>query len=128
MADLLRPVDLQPVPVSRVDASFRHSGVYFLFHAGEVVYVGQSNSVLRRIGEHMSDCRKAFDSVAFIACQALNRLWLEAQYIERFRPRYNQPEIQEIPELTRKRRSGRRSAQRRNRRKFLAEQSAVYQA
>lgn len=88
MAEIV-PEELHPVHVSRLDRSFDNSGVYFLFSDEEVVYVGQSNCVLRRIGEHMSDCLKVFDGVAMLPCLDLNRLWLEEQYIKLYRPRYN---------------------------------------
>lgn len=89
MADVLAPVDLRPLPLAKLDRSFARSGVYFLFQGQEIVYVGQSADVLRRIGEHISDRLKVFDGVAFIPCQALNRVWMEEQYIKRLKPRYN---------------------------------------
>lgn len=87
--DVLAPVDLKPVGLNEVDRSFKTSGVYFLYRFGEIVYVGQSSDVLRRVGEHMADRHKEFDEVAFVPCQPLNRLWMESQYISRIRPEYN---------------------------------------
>jgi len=89
MTTLLSPVELKPIPVSEVGKALRHSGVYFLISRGIVVYVGQSGSVMRRLGEHISDLTKSFDSIATIPCDELNRLWLESQYIEKYKPLYN---------------------------------------
>lgn len=89
MVDVRVPANLERVPLSRVDRKLAKSGVYLLFDNDAVVYVGQSCSVLRRIGEHLSDRTKVFDSVALVPCSTDSRLWLERLYIERLRPRYN---------------------------------------
>lgn len=81
--------DLKPVHLSKMDRSFSKSGVYVLFDRGKAVYVGQSANVLRRVGEHISDRRKRFCSVAFVPCTTLNRLWFESHYITHFKPIYN---------------------------------------
>lgn len=67
----------------------RFPAVYFLYHRGEVVYVGQSRTLKLRIDQHLSDMAKMFDAVAFIPCP-FNRLnQLEAHYIKHLAPKYN---------------------------------------
>ena len=65
-------------------------GVYFLIHDEEIVYVGQSSNLLARVESHKVGAdRKVFNKVAFIEAP---RPWLdtvEAFYIQRFDPPYN---------------------------------------
>lgn len=109
MADLV-PAELTTIAVADIDESFDCSAVYFLFDGPTVVYVGQTWSALKRIGEHLSDGRKRFDRVAFLPCEQTNRLWLEALYIDHFKPRYNAKDLAWKPLGKRARRSRRRKA------------------
>jgi excinuclease UvrABC nuclease subunit len=112
MADLIIPEDLVPVHVSKLTKDHQKSGVYLLYAGAEVVYVGQSGSMLRRVGEHISDRMKAFDSVAFVPCLATNRLWLERLYISHFKPKHNNLSPHEQRRLSNfSKRSGRRARQ-----------------
>jgi hypothetical protein len=108
------PVEVSPRPFSELSRDMRASGVYFLFADEKVVYVGQTCSVLRRIGEHMSDRTKRFDGFAWLPCLALNRLWLESNYIDLLKPLYN------LEPNHKPARSRRRASQRVRRRKQLA--------
>ena len=62
------------------------SGIYFLVKDKKVVYVGQSVSVLRRIGTHVY---KEFDSFAFVPCDQSLLDRLESLYIHLLRPPLN---------------------------------------
>jgi hypothetical protein len=67
----------------------RTCGIYFLMHNREIVYVGQSVNCHARMGTHLNDEMKVFDSYFIIECPA-NRLdELEAKYIVQLRPKYN---------------------------------------
>lgn len=71
----------------------RFCAVYFLYHRGDVVYVGQSRTLKSRIDEHLSQGVKVFDSVAFIRC-GFNRLTeIESYYIRELAPKYNNCKI-----------------------------------
>lgn len=48
---------------------FGKMGVYFLFKGDDVVYVGQSKNILRRVGDHTET--KDFDSFGYIVCPVL---------------------------------------------------------
>jgi len=62
------------------------AGVYFLIKSGEIIYIGQSTCVLRRVQDHR---HQEFDSVSFIPCD-LNMLdKIESLYIHLLRPKNN---------------------------------------
>lgn len=64
-------------------------GVYFLFDAVELVYVGQAKEPLARLSEHRRE-GKQFDRVAFLAISdGAERSMAEAAYIRAYQPRYN---------------------------------------
>lgn len=74
-------VDLRLVPVR---------GLYALRRWGKIVYIGQSNNILRRIGEHAAEGVKEFDSFSYIRCDdKRERDRLEAHWINYFKPKYN---------------------------------------
>lgn len=64
-------------------------GVYFLWQASDIVYVGQSRNISERIGQHLQDRTKTFDGLSFIETHARRLDALERHYIETLLPRYN---------------------------------------
>ena len=64
----------------------RVSGVYFLVHYDEIVYVGQSVNLHSRISAHTD---KQFDRFAFVPCNTDMLDKLESLYIHCLRPKYN---------------------------------------
>jgi hypothetical protein len=65
------------------------SGVYFLIHEGQVVYVGQSVDMRRRLADHIGEGAKVFDSITFIPLPISQLNVVEARHIKRYLPRYN---------------------------------------
>ena len=68
------------------------SGVYFLIKNKKVVYVGQSNNVIRRIGKHIEDGIKEFDACTYIEIKGKyidDMGHIEWTYIQRLQPEYN---------------------------------------
>ena len=70
------------------------SGIYFLTHKGKIVYVGESDCIIRRIGEHKNS--KVFDNFKFISSKTFfrldseqHRLYAEHKCIRWFKPKYN---------------------------------------
>ena len=61
-------------------------GVYFLVHAGAVVYVGQSINVYARVHSHRQEGFKVFDSFAFTPCEREELDMLESLYIHAMCP------------------------------------------
>ena len=62
-------------------------GVYFLFDNKQLVYIGESNNVYMRIGQHIKDGKKKFDSFEIYPCN--DRKKLEGFLIRAFTPKYN---------------------------------------
>lgn len=62
-------------------------GVYFLYDGEELVYIGQSDNVYRRIGQHISDGQKMFDS--FEVYETDDYIRLEGLLINLCKPKYN---------------------------------------
>lgn len=89
MAPLLMP-DLSKVvhfgSISRLSCC----GIYFLLSQEVVVYVGQAKSIRARVGTHIMEGLKEFDSVAFVPCKPEKLYELERRYIEKLMPKYNQ--------------------------------------
>lgn len=64
------------------------TGVYFLIKGFEVVYVGQSVDIFRRVGRH-KDNDIDFDSFTILACGKEDLDRLESLYIDALLPKYN---------------------------------------
>ena len=64
------------------------AGIYCLLNDDEIVYIGQSNSVIRRVGFHLGQNRKKFNQFSYIELSG-RRDDLEYELIERFQPKYN---------------------------------------
>lgn len=84
-----QPIANEREIVAASSADIPMSGVYFLIREKRIVYVGQSVSVLGRIGNHAAEGVKDFDSYAFIECKKENLNILESIYIHILSPEYN---------------------------------------
>ena len=62
-------------------------GVYFLYDKDELVYIGQSDNLYRRIGQHIAEKTKKFDRFELYPTE--DRVRLEGFLINMFKPRYN---------------------------------------
>lgn len=62
--------------------------IYFLINDGEIVYVGQSNQVTKRLIAHTKS-NKIFDSISAIAVSPEDANDVEAKCIVKFNPVYN---------------------------------------
>ena len=62
-------------------------GVYFLFDDKQLVYIGESNNIYMRIGQHIKDGTKKFDSFEIYPCN--DRKKLEGFLIRVLSPKYN---------------------------------------
>ena len=65
-------------------------GVYFLIADREIVYVGQSQNILDRLGKHHLEGRINFDEYFILPCEKEDLVNLETIYIRKFNPKYNQ--------------------------------------
>ena len=62
-------------------------GVYFLFDDKQLVYIGESDNIYRRIGQHIYEGTKKFDSFEIFPCN--DRKKLEGFLIRTLKPKYN---------------------------------------
>jgi hypothetical protein len=77
---------LIPLRVSGLRAAV-YPGVYFLVKDNEVVYVGQSVSVAKRIGAHFEN--KDFDHAFCMRVPRSDMNYVEGQFIRALKPKYN---------------------------------------
>jgi hypothetical protein len=76
--------------LSRPVAEVRTTGLYFLFEAGELVYIGTSNACEARINLHLTERTKRFDRFTIVKQEGKRqRLDWEARLIKTLNPRYN---------------------------------------
>lgn len=78
-----------PVYASLTVSELRKPGIYFLSAKGCVVYIGQSKCLMHRIGTHLLEGLKDFDSVAWITCGLHELNALERAHITIYRPKLN---------------------------------------
>ena len=62
-------------------------GIYFLMNDNEVVYVGQSIDIHRRINKHKES--KTFDKIYYLEVDKQNLDEIEKKYILEYQPIYN---------------------------------------
>lgn len=62
-------------------------GVYFLYDGDELVYIGESDNVFRRIGQHIAQNTKSFTRFEVYATKDRKRL--EGFLIRALKPKYN---------------------------------------
>lgn len=75
---------------AELDPARIDSGVYILWRQQEIVYIGQSVDIFRRLIQHRAEGKKAFDRATWSAiCQGDDRLRVEGILILRHLPRHN---------------------------------------
>lgn len=67
--------------------AYRVSGVYFLFKGDDLLYIGQSKNLMRRLGDHASQIN--FDSYAIFPCPSEDLDHTERSLILKFLPPLN---------------------------------------
>lgn len=72
----------------RKPAALPKCGVYMLYREGELIYIGRSTELPRRITNHRRSGR-VFDEVNAIPCDAKTADWLEAELVRVFSPPEN---------------------------------------
>jgi hypothetical protein len=76
-----------------VDDSARCSGVYFLFHDRQLVYVGCAVNVRERVREHVAAFSGMFTQARFLSIPAPWHMAIEALYIRAYRPKANRHHV-----------------------------------
>lgn len=82
---------LETILARSVPISYPLRGVYFLIDGEEIVYVGRTPNVFRRVGEHLGRApRERYYLLPLGPDVSDTELgWLERRYIDRFKPRLN---------------------------------------
>lgn len=85
----------------------RLCGIYFLIAKGQIVYVGQSVDIHRRMAGHRDKdgviggmLEKKFDRYAWILAPEHDLGRIERAYIQAFRPKYNLSQNPAVPKRT----------------------------
>jgi hypothetical protein len=69
---------------------FNQYYIYALIKDQEIVYIGQSSNVMSRLGSHIQEKRKDFDSYAIVCKVSQNEVdEVERKYIDDLKPKYN---------------------------------------
>lgn len=79
-------IDIKKLKRHRYDRTVIR-GIYYLFNKWELVYIGQSENIIRRINEHTN---KEFDEFSYIEID--RNIWLddiEKEEIRKYKPRLN---------------------------------------
>jgi len=80
-------LDLKDILKNKINF-IKTSGVYFLILNNEIIYIGMSNHLFRRINQHLND-GKIFDSFYYMKSKLDNCKALESFYIKKFKPKFN---------------------------------------
>lgn len=64
-------------------------GVYFLINGNELVYIGQSTDMAKRITAHKNEKRITFNRYSFVECGIDELDIIESLYIHAYRPKKN---------------------------------------
>ena len=87
------PKELQPFlnDVYEIDLGIVNSpsGIYFLYDNDELVYIGETIQVLRRLQDHIYENKKNFSKAFFIKINKEKTLKIETELIRFFKPKYN---------------------------------------
>lgn len=89
MERLVRDVFRGAIPHHVSIEDLNLSGIYFLFDREELVYIGQSVSVIPRLRQHVADSEKQFTHINFLPCEIHELNSKESALISIFRPKYN---------------------------------------
>jgi hypothetical protein len=71
--------------------------IYFLCLDGEVVYVGRTINLAKRISTHGEDKGKLFDRVFYLPTAENDLEWVEVKFISLLKPQYNRVGIRSRP-------------------------------
>lgn len=80
-----------PVKSFSIEEAFFKPCIYYLMAGDSIVYIGETESLMMRIGQHIQENIKVFDGVKFVwfSGSRIDRLEKEKQEIIFHRPHYN---------------------------------------
>jgi NADPH:quinone reductase-like Zn-dependent oxidoreductase len=83
--------------INNIETLYFTPCIYFLKCKGNIVYIGETESVMTRVGQHLQENTKIFDSFTFEVFEGsrMQRKRAEANLINKFQPFYNKAHIKE---------------------------------
>lgn len=75
-------------PVKHLVKPIKIEGVYFLFDKDEIIYIGKSVNIYKRIYAHKIK-GVCFDSFSFLKIEIEQLLTMERKYIKKYKPKNN---------------------------------------
>ena len=91
-------LDLETIVENSVSKAGLISGVYFLLKDKELVYIGSSSNIHKRLAEHSTE--KDYDSYYILPTPINKRYGIETEYIKLFNPPLNVTNSPKEEELT----------------------------
>lgn len=76
------------VPEKHITRPEKIEGVYFLFYKNEIIYIGKSINIYKRIYAHKMK-GVCFDSFSFLKIEIEHLLTMEREYIKKYKPKNN---------------------------------------
>jgi len=67
----------------------KESGIYFLLDKEEIVYIGKSTNIIKRVTEHFSEGIKKFNLYSYIPVEVDSLSEAEDFFIKKYKPKYN---------------------------------------
>jgi len=69
--------------------NYEKTGIYFLIKNNEIIYIGKTIELVRRLGNHLSEKEKDFDSYFFMEFKEEELNAMEYFFIRKYKPKYN---------------------------------------
>lgn len=76
------------VPEKHITRPEKIEGIYFLFYKNEIIYIGKSINIYKRIYAHKMK-GVCFDSFSFLKIEIEQLLTMEREYIKKYNPKNN---------------------------------------
>lgn len=87
--------ELNPDELSRLNKRIPVQGIYFLYDTHELVYIGLSADIVKRVIQH--EKTKVFTDYSFIEIEDIREAMLiERTLIDKFKPKYNKDGLAKI--------------------------------
>ncbi len=72
---------------SPINLKKRYTGIYFLFQKNDIIYIGKSINIIRRMSQGINHPK--YTHFSFIECSKTKLDPMEAYYIFKYAPKYN---------------------------------------
>lgn len=92
--DIARPFKLQDIYTNDIEFMIpKELGIYHLFKNNELVYIGMSKNIRKRLRQHFRDDNKDFDSVLYFIARIFDKNINDITKIEKNMIKYHKPKL-----------------------------------